>query len=1019
MSVKVSRLKLRCFLEGIEVPIIAAQVQCESNSPAVASIQLPPMAEGTRLMPRTLVHLYFLDFYESASPLISLRGAGEGQKNTNNPSVYEQKLTEGVDVDDELRNERYKLLFCGEVVGFQWTKSSTNRALVLQCQDLSNYWDYAQQWENTDLFGPGYKAMFSGSATNMFTDFLSSKDEDIVKALLTPSAQYPALKGLLGGIIHLLEKIGGSYYGEKKFSGQNIFYSLAELRLKTTQMITAYDKDDTANKLLNAQGYESLWGRVLGNLGEQVSFRQAINALMGVIFHETYPIPTPRFVPGSSGTTSGVKRTRMRGNPKYGYIPAGADLISTGITAVRVGVSESVPSTDRNSLRKKIEAERKTLNELRTKANKDKLTDAAGIFATTSTLLGKALTKFAVWKPGTPQSKQQQELVTVLEEAATTLQRAARLEKVESSPKTAIPARLNSHIFRPDVWFTAPPRCNVIFPDHYNSMSYARNFMQEPTRLLLKTNDAFFGEDELFDNFYFAPKAVTTKGEKRTLQALLQGELLDHELFTGILPVFEKMSETNIFAVRSGSIDGKLPKVGLAQRTCNFLYFKYRFAARQMQVVSRFNPYLVPGFPGLIIDKYVDVERLENYNDLIERVTTAKGKGGRPEIRNQLGAHFLANFAGLTHSLDQKAGGTTAVSCTYARDYNESVEFLGAIEKDQAVQKKMGDAQRKTDVASLSPPALGSLGPNYGIVVNVEDVTEAYNSADDDGETLPLYRGSRRAGANEFKERVPVGRAKRAKEFGPEVEKLVTSPFQVIEFRAFRITEEVPRFRKEAVDMPAEEYIRPGWYGDAWNTQNVGKVYDDFFKIGSITDETQIADPNGASTGSPLAAGTDGLGSAFGLAGASGFEDDKTEPTPTDQDHAPAILTLSNKASIADAVAFLVTTYSYVRQAGLDADEFIRAYTWRPIATLPDMFGSSDLEMSADGLQVIKGIEGFHSRAFGPYEDLFGLVPPEIEDIINIGVANKVRKTNDTRKRKYEAVQAYVAALQFSRAIVG
>jgi hypothetical protein len=203
MGTKVARLKLRCFLEGIEVPVIAAQVQCESNSPAVASIQLPPMAEGTRFHPRTLVHLYFLDFYESASPLISLRGPG-GSKDQNNPSVYEQKLVEGVDVDDEHRNERYKLLFVGELVGFQWTKSASNRALVLQCQDLSNYWDYAQQWENTDLFGPGYKAMFSGGSTNMFTDFLSSKDEEIVKALMTPSAQYPQLKGLLGGIIHLL-----------------------------------------------------------------------------------------------------------------------------------------------------------------------------------------------------------------------------------------------------------------------------------------------------------------------------------------------------------------------------------------------------------------------------------------------------------------------------------------------------------------------------------------------------------------------------------------------------------------------------------------------------------------------------------------------------------------------------------------------------------------------------------------------------------------------------------------------
>src|SRR5690606_13148699 len=77
----------------------------------------------------------------------------------------------------DANNNKYKLLFAGELMGFQWTKNAVNRSVVLQCSDFSNYWDYAYQFNNTDIFGPGIKAMFTGGSTNLFTDFLSSPGE--------------------------------------------------------------------------------------------------------------------------------------------------------------------------------------------------------------------------------------------------------------------------------------------------------------------------------------------------------------------------------------------------------------------------------------------------------------------------------------------------------------------------------------------------------------------------------------------------------------------------------------------------------------------------------------------------------------------------------------------------------------------------------------------------------------------------------------------------------------------------
>jgi hypothetical protein len=177
MTASAQRLKLRLFLEGVEVPVIAATVQAVPNAPAAASIQIPPLPEGTRLLPRTLVHLFFWDPYEGAPVRLYRRGEAL------DPAAYEQKLL----VEKDIESHRYKLLFGGEIVGFQWTKNASSRSLVLQCQDWSNYWDYAYQWSNTDLFGPGYKALFSGGATNLFTDFLEDEGSAILRILQSPS----------------------------------------------------------------------------------------------------------------------------------------------------------------------------------------------------------------------------------------------------------------------------------------------------------------------------------------------------------------------------------------------------------------------------------------------------------------------------------------------------------------------------------------------------------------------------------------------------------------------------------------------------------------------------------------------------------------------------------------------------------------------------------------------------------------------------------------------------------------
>lgn len=1060
MSVRAARLKLRMFLEGVEVPIIGIQVQGLPNSPTLAAIQLPPVPEGTRLLPRTLVHVFFLDHYEEESPLLAARRLSSDATGQRDPSAYQNTMDqrEGGEAAEDLT--RYKVLFHGEVLGFEWKKDATQRALVLQCSDTSNYWDYAYQWTNTGLFGPGIKALFSGGSTNLFTDFLSSSAEVVTNILRTPSISFPNLKGLGGGIIHLLESIGGSYYYDKKIAGQNIFFTLAELRLHINQTVVAVENDPTASRLLALQGYGGLLNRLLGGMGGQTSIRQSITALQGIIFHETFAQPCPKYIPGTEGTVSGQVRKRLDQAPNTIFIVRNATTVADALEEIKpqLNITENRPDISlfasstsvqknlRDQIIVRLKKQQTFLKNtiMRLKYVKPAVPAANSLLNTAQQKLGTAATLMQRWTPNNDKSIQA--VMEPLNDAIDRLRRVAQLSVVTNSRKNRTPARLVQHILRPDVWFSAPPRCNVIFPEHYNSLSYRRSFMEEPTRLLLKTNDEFFGEDELFDRFYFAPKTKSVKKSKVNLQALLTNDLLEHELYTGILPVFEKMGELNIFAARGGVVKDRVPQVGLAQRSANFLYFKYRFAARQMVVSGRFNPYLALGFPALVIDKYASAEVLNLHNEMLQKV-------GQPtrDINKLLGTAFLGNATQVTMQVNQQSGSMDIV-LTYPRQPEEGVEFLGATDVEEvSVSKRFDeDVRRVTDVASINIPQVQSVGPNLGRITRVQEVTQLYRAAGEvktlenstSSKPLLLFSNTRagqkpRPASQRKSARVPVGMEVDARlidkkvlaELGVDLERLrkdsaLSHPEYIgknkefysqprpLTIRAWRIEEEVPRFRQEVVDLPAEEYIRPGWYGDIWHPAKIGEAYDLFFSTGAITDPHTV-------TGN----GDDAFAARYAATGAGAWdaalEAAETEDGTDPRKDAPVVYQLETGASIEQAAAFLQATYSRIKQSGLNVEEFIRSYTWRPIATMVDMFGTRDLQLSPDGNFIVQGIEGFHSRAFGPYDNLFGLVTAEIEDVVGLKRGTTAAQKGDTRKVKQDAVKDYLAGLGIGRAIMG
>lgn len=1070
------RLKLRLFLEGVEIPVISANIQCTPNAPIVCDIQIPPLAEATKLLPRTIVHLFFLDFYQQINPFINGFGSEAGEAGTTDPTAYEQSLqnarkhnTNPEAVQNALfdtANHQYKMLFGGEIVGFTWSKKVSDRSIILHCEDFSNYWDYAYQWSNSGIFGPGIKAVFSGGSTNLFTDFLQSKGSAIT-ALVSQGRcnTFPNLKGLAAGLIRLLEAIGGVYHIHtkdlgfgpgriRKIRGQNIFFSLAELRLHLTHMISAIEDDDTSLNLLKRQGYSWMFSRALGSLGGQTSMRQAINALTKIIFHETYSQPCPLYTPGTAGTVTGLVRKKLSDDPEANFISVKAAAILQSIEDLGKAIGSLLKEKDlfretANAVRKEgldakklsilndakdipirlgqIIADARQLQSQIRKLRRSELGAATGLLSTainalrrSKTLMGRAFIPDA-------SEKKKFAIVKKQSEAARSIKKIAELTFSTQASKDMVPARLQQQIIRPDIWFGAPPRCNVLFPEQYYSIDYKRMFLQEPTRFLLKTSDEFLGENFLTDKHYFAPQAGSTRAEQTQLQDILKNSLLDHEVFTGILPVYEKMGQFNVFASRAGTDRGKISKVGFAQRSANFIYFKHRFNARRMIVKGRFNPYIAVGFPGLIIDKYADANSIKVYNDLVRSVEQMRGTPSdktaakfndedlaQQEISSLLGTNFLGNFTQVVHRIHNgQMMGETEIVCSYPRQPDESVEFLGTLDKDKFVRKREGsDASRADIFAAVTSPRLFTLGPNGGRISNVVDVTGNFSSLNLNDNTLPVFTGTL---SNRSQKRptlvqvgVPIVASQLAGADAVVVEELAGGVDIPVVFKAFLITEAIPRYKRIIVELPAEEYIRPGWYGDVWTSSRIGKAYETFFRTGAITDVQTITGPGGSTIPQTTAASEDALSDRNQAA-------DQEDPRAD----APAITALEEGASIQQAVEFLLLTYSFIRSGDVDVEEFIRSYTWRPIASMVDMFGTFDLQFNDDASSVVSGIEGFHSRAFGPYDNLFGLVGPEVEDILNIKRGDPTAQKVDVRKRRLDAVQRLAAGMRFSRAILG
>jgi hypothetical protein len=301
-------LHLRLFLEGIEVPVITATVSASIGSAASAQVEIVPTDRAMEFLPRTTVHLFYLDYEQSVYDLSSVQSVEEGT---------ESSLQEDTENTDRVKpfdtNKFYKLLFCGEVFSYSYVKSGFGqRSVILQCLDFSNMWDtsylYTLRWQQQsggDGQGTaivGNQSIFLGAGNA--TDDIVSQPERVVADMAANRqlANNPSLEsstGIVGSLFSILELLGGVH---GKHFGVNAWATIQERRIRLLDQLGG-DSGATATKLYEQSVFSDWLLNKIGGGGAVMSFRDLISLINKYVYYDVVPNPVGRYIPGSNDSS--------------------------------------------------------------------------------------------------------------------------------------------------------------------------------------------------------------------------------------------------------------------------------------------------------------------------------------------------------------------------------------------------------------------------------------------------------------------------------------------------------------------------------------------------------------------------------------------------------------------------------------------------------------------------------------------------------------------------------------------
>ncbi len=1014
---------LRCFIEGIEIPVIGAAVQVNRCAPATASIQVVPHDRIHALKRQMLVHLFYYD----------ITAKDYDFSNLNN----------------------YKLMFTGETIGLEIMLNPSGRSAVLKCADFTINWDKAYQYMIT--YGPNGNVLTPeggnyGAGDTKFNDIIDGHASVMLRYLSrTPTMPgLTGLKGLVGGIVSFIEAFGGV---DRHTNGVNDFFAISELKNHILQQIVAEDNDNTARNLFDAKEFMEWLERGVTTLGELCRLSDMINMLFTYIYYEYVTNVTPMYTPGNAQTGDPITlNTKINNGIDEVMFDLLDDKIYESIRQRGVhaqGVLRILIDFSTN------EKQKATFNSAIDNINKIIQTEeynktVASLLTSTRKLLTGAKTKDQVKK------------------------------------SSVILDRLGSYIFKPECYFVAPPRCSVIFPEHITQLSYSLNSLNEYTRLRLQSGMAFIGNDKLLADYSYAPSRKEIESIAREQGSYGVRALLPWEKYTGIQPKFEYLNEINYVAnkkqkeLQKGAVSivdnkAKNKKVGadnitkiavsLKQKAANFNFFKARFGGRQMSINMRFNPFILAGFPALVISRpfYVNNEDVKTVAKkqgfTLDKISEQDIVSNIDDFASLLEAptHYLGYVEMLVHNLDQ-SGGSTACVLSHARTHKITDDDYLQLKQAQ-VTKELNieikqtrldiiDIQNKGDAYGIKlvqdltyqnvepPPTvespeisknLSDIDFGFAVKLNVKpklavsgvDTVRVDLRSNNTNKDIQNVGYTRTRDIDGGTIQIPTQYGKIAPGMrGPngtikEVQ-IVDDSLLLINgkncWKSIILYEEV-KSNQKIRPIPVEEIIRPSWFSPLYSNLHIGdNIYQKFFGTGSVVDQLVFQSQSGLSL--------QGIADKkIALESLANFSIDTTDTLKTPN---PKLFDIPSVATAADILAF---QYGRAIQNNADIERFIDDYTGRPVASIIDIFGTIDLQYRRVGnrLEIASGKPGFHSTAVAKYGDLVGIIDnPDSSLPSRFGdrKTGTIARINDPRPGRQAGAEAYAEALRSTEAVV-
>lgn len=1105
-------LGLRLFLEGIEVDVASATVSAGINTASTAVIDIPATDAAHKLEPRTLVHLFYL---ESGYNLVKAEDSEESrasESGVNEPRVDPTaKRLKGVRLLDTADLSNWRLLFAGEVVGYGYSRVGAFRQIQLQCQDFTGYWDQCKlYWGKAKLSSNSYKKTMFAGATHIHSGRKQAESAgDLLRILMSRPSTIPRLPGILGGVVNLLESAVGVYdsSARKRYRGVNDFMTQAELRLKLTRTIAASPDDDTSAQFLNEKSFRRYLRQITRRVKSTASYLDLAQVFLGKCYHQWASLTAPPFISAGeqNATVTYLVSTGVKfRDPKLGQLYKEVDKAYQTVNKRVVGMLGTA-----EQLQEKLQDEHSDPHKHGVDGDKRVVdTDSVSKFSksvTDTQLWGKDFTVGSDLREGlepgdeahvamthlkdaqdlvaekiTPDTELSSEetaagiktdardverLNSLLEKAKESLTKKGRGTARRVKKKIPLNSRLHMSLFTPDIYMVPPPTCNVLFPDHYSSLSFSRAWMSEITRLWLHGRTAT-GRDK--KNMYFSPNTDILTSEKYKFdatQAVKRGVsfIMGHERFTGIVPAIEGLGDNDVFerlhkkTVKTGrrnlqerKQDAKEGRdmAGQAifspqehlQRAANYLFFAKRYARRVINVSARFSPQIIVGVPCLILDPMKGQR---------SRFKPSKGSPPQPDADSTterdypMGTHYVGVVANIRHQINAAGGAATTIQLVKCRAHNEGVDLFKEPDDEGYASIEKGKKRRVTrrtrgavvinDINADGSVDINGKGIDDVVVENGNRFTKykrragasytvsitEFEGTDDRRSTIRNERGELvqppdkhglTLGADGEGDRVGEGvdvTSRESVSVDPVTGELSINEASRSLAPDHAVVVDVKETRvidnRTPVKFSFEGTTTPPWFSPIYMPAAIGRdFYKKMFGCPSVLDSGLLADYG--SVGDDVVATPGQMHTiSFETKDGSGI----TEVAIPAELVNPAV-------TVKKAADVLAEFWLGLSEIGADMDLFIDVYTKRKYANILEVLGNTnpDLLVTAhNGVEPVIGddkYEGFHGGAFGQKTNFEGSSDYEPLGMLNVKATKRlINPKMDTRKEKYQAVLRY------------